>query len=1054
VPGKRHPGTHVRWKPKGSRGRLHGRFADGDRIRSRVGSSQSLRVRNACTGVRQNNAIDYRVNESHLLSLKRSRREGGHQKGAVLNISVKDYLEKSAKFQSNYKGYKVAVDFEEKPLPIDPYFLGIWLGDGRKDDIRIANQDEEVISFLRDDAANLDMKLSTYEHPKKVAMHAIVAGPIGHKGDSLQAQLRALDLLNHKNIPRTYLINSRSQRLQLLAGLIDSDGHYYKKHNGYEISQKDEALARQIKFLCDTLGFRTSLRKKKAGIAAIGYESEAWRVRFSGSIEEIPVRIPRKQGKPYTKNRDWRVTGIQVEYDKVDTYYGFELEGPDGLFCLEDLTVTHNTALTLTLARNAALRFNTPVALFSLEMAGVQLTQRLLTGEAELDAQKVRTGRLEDYEWKQLITRIGGLSKAPIYIDDTPGLSITDLRAKARRLKAEKDIGMLIIDYLQLMSGNVSKGGNREQEIAGISRSLKIIAKELDVCVIALSQLSRAVESRGGDKRPVLSDLRESGCLTGDTLVLDAQTGARIPIKELAERPWKEEMKTPGVDAGWKVGEQQMVKAFYSGKKKVFELETWSGRKIKASANHPFLKLNGWTRLDQLNAGDAIAIPRKLSFSQPSNPMKAEELILLAHLLGDGCILPRQPYHYTSNDEANLQVVAETAKQLFGIEPRKVAQKNWWHLYLPSPYHLTHGKKHPITNWYEHLGLERVRAKDKQLPDALFRCDEERVGLFLHHLWATDGNLSWKKLPGRKDAGVIYYASTSEKLVEQVQHLLLRLGIVASIRKSIKKAYKASFQVHIQGAEDQLLFLEKVGCFGRRGEIADALKASLDQVHPNPNSGTIPADAWRTVIQQEKERIGISWREFAKRLGTSYGGTTLFKRGISRQRMARIAQALEGSEKIQNLAESHVYWDTIKQITPLGIEDVYDATVLDVHNFVANDIIVHNSIEQDADMVAFLYRPEYYGFETDEEGNSTQGLAELIIAKQRNGPTGTVKLQFIGKYGKFSDWGYNTNSDIESAYGQLGGTPAGAGGNTITLPSKLNEDPAQGGQGNDMDVPF
>ncbi len=174
------------------------------------------------------------------------------------------------------------------------------------------------------------------------------------------------------------------------------------------------------------------------------------------------------------------------------------------------------TALTLTLARNAALRFNEPVAFFSLEMAATQLTQRLITSEAELDAQKVRTGNLEDYEWQQLINRIGSLSKAQIFIDDTPALSIWDLRAKCRRLKAEKGISMVIIDYLQLMQGNASKGGNREQEIAGISRSLKEIAKELDVVMIALSQLSRAVESRGGDKRPVLSDLRESGSIEQD----------------------------------------------------------------------------------------------------------------------------------------------------------------------------------------------------------------------------------------------------------------------------------------------------------------------------------------------------------------------------------------------------------------------------------------------------------------------------------------------------------------------------------------------------------
>lgn len=484
--------------------------------------SQPRRVKSIGTGtekmywIRQNQAIDYRVNESHLLSLKRSRREGGHSKGEVLNISVKDFLNKSGKFRSNYKGYKVAIDFPAQGLPLAPYFLGIWLGDGRRSDVRIANKDPEVISYLHDYAQSLEMHVSTYKHPEKVAMHAVVAGSVGHKEQSLQSILRNLNLIDNKHIPQIFLANSKENRLQLLAGLIDSDGHYYPKHNGYEITQKDESLARQIKYLCDTLGFKTSINRKSAKITEIGYEAEVWRVRFSGNIDTIPVRIPRKIGKPYTTNRDWQVTGIQVEYDKVDEYYGFELEGPDGLFCLEDMTVTHNTAFTLSLARNAAVRFNTPVALFSLEMAGVQLTQRLITSEAELDAQKVRTGRLEDYEWKQLITRIGGLSKAAIYIDDTPGLSITDLRAKARRLKAERDIGIIMIDYLQLMTGNTAKGGNREQEIAGISRSLKIIAKELDVCVIALSQLSRAVESRGGDKRPVLSDLRESGSIEQD----------------------------------------------------------------------------------------------------------------------------------------------------------------------------------------------------------------------------------------------------------------------------------------------------------------------------------------------------------------------------------------------------------------------------------------------------------------------------------------------------------------------------------------------------------
>ena len=175
------------------------------------------------------------------------------------------------------------------------------------------------------------------------------------------------------------------------------------------------------------------------------------------------------------------------------------------------------TAFMLSAMRNSAVDFQKPVAFFSLEMSAVQLINRLISAEAELESDKIKKGNLANYEWEQLIHKSGKLTNAPIFIDDTPALSIFELRAKCRRLKAQHDIDLIIIDYLQLMTGDTSKGGgNREQEIASISRSLKNIAKELDVPVIALSQLSRAVETRGGDKRPQLSDLRESGSIEQD----------------------------------------------------------------------------------------------------------------------------------------------------------------------------------------------------------------------------------------------------------------------------------------------------------------------------------------------------------------------------------------------------------------------------------------------------------------------------------------------------------------------------------------------------------
>lgn len=182
------------------------------------------------------------------------------------------------------------------------------------------------------------------------------------------------------------------------------------------------------------------------------------------------------------------------------------------------------TAFCLASAMNAALHPQraTGVAIFSLEMGAQQLAQRLLTSEARVDAQKARTGRMDDEDWRRLARAAGTLSEAPIFIDDTPGLSILELRAKCRRLKAEHNIGLVVVDYLQLMQGTAEarKSGSREQEIAQISRSLKALAKELDLPVIALSQLNRGVENRGGDKRPQLSDLRSSGSIEQDADVV------------------------------------------------------------------------------------------------------------------------------------------------------------------------------------------------------------------------------------------------------------------------------------------------------------------------------------------------------------------------------------------------------------------------------------------------------------------------------------------------------------------------------------------------------
>ncbi|GGI57280.1 replicative DNA helicase [Winogradskyella haliclonae] len=209
------------------------------------------------------------------------------------------------------------------------------------------------------------------------------------------------------------------------------------------------------------------------------------------------------------------LSGIPSGFDKLDKLTsGWQ---PSDLIIVAARPGMGKTALTLTMARNIAVNSNIPVAFFSLEMSSVQLITRLISSETGLSSEKLRTGKLEKHEWEQLNVKVKTLEKAPLFIDDTPSLSIFDLRAKARRLSSQYGIKMIIVDYLQLMTaGGSQKGGNREQEISMISRNLKALAKELDVPVIALSQLSRAVETRGGSKRPLLSDLRESGAIEQD----------------------------------------------------------------------------------------------------------------------------------------------------------------------------------------------------------------------------------------------------------------------------------------------------------------------------------------------------------------------------------------------------------------------------------------------------------------------------------------------------------------------------------------------------------
>ncbi len=297
------------------------------------------------------------------------------------------------------------------------------------------------------------------------------------------------------------------------------------------------------------------------------------------------------------------------------------------------------TSLALNIAQNVAAYLRQPVAIFSLEMSREQLVQRLLASEARIDSSRLRSGRISENEWQRLGQAIGFLSQLPLFIDDTPDCTVTEIRSKARRLQVEQGgtLGLVLIDYLQLIQG--SAADNRVQELSRITRGLKALAKELRVPVLVLSQLSRAVESRS-DKRPQLADLRESGCLAGETQVMDGDRGKLWRLEQLAALPPEAELpRLLSLNGRGRLVPQQPVKVFCSGWQPTCLLRTRLNFSIRATGNHPFLTPEGWKTLDELQLEEEVAVVVEegliwdpvVSISEPGEPQPVYDIEMPRH---------------------------------------------------------------------------------------------------------------------------------------------------------------------------------------------------------------------------------------------------------------------------------------------------------------------------------------------------------------------------------------------------------------------------------------
>jgi len=748
----------------------------------------------------------------------------------------------------------------------------------------------------------------------------------------------------------------------LLRRLIDAGSQIIQK--AYDVPEDPEGLADEAEGLI-------------YGVARHGEQDEI--VTLSQLVHDSMESLERLH------DREAGFSGLQTGFNDLDNLLqGFQ---PGNLIIVAARPGVGKSSLATNIARNAAVDHDVPIAMFSLEMSRMEIGMRLLCSEARIGWDKVRANRVAAEDWGRIVEAAEVLDRAPMFIVDSGNATIVDIRAKARRLKSStRGLGLVIVDYLQLMSSHY-RVDNRQQEIAEISRSLKLLAKELEIPVIAVSQLNRDPERRT-DKRPQLADLRE--CVTGDTPVV-LSDGRRVPIRDLVgTRP---EVVAVSPEGKLVLAESDLV--WSVGRRPVYEVRLASGRTIRATAEHRLFAASGWARLRDLGVDDRLAIARRLP--EPATKERWSELrvALLGQLVGDGSYLKGQPMRYATASEENSALVTEAASFEFAAPVKRYAGRGKWHQLLISG---NGNRWHPkgVNKWLRDLGIFGQRSHEKRLPREVFRLGNEQVALLLQHLWATDGCIFVPD--SRRRPPSVYFATASSGLASDVVALLLRLGIVARIR-NVQQRGSSWYRVDVSGGSDQRRFLGAVGSFGPRIAPGERLRARLEGVGINTNVDTLPTEVF-TRVRRRMAEVGVSQRAMAKLRGTTYGGTSHFRFAPSRRTVAGYAEILD-DDQLRAQASSDLFWDRIVSIEPAGEEEVFDLTVPGPASWLADGIVSHNSgsLEQDADVVLLLHRDEMYTDEPDKKG-----LADVIVAKNRNGPTDKVTLTFLAHLTQFRNY--------------------------------------------------
>ena len=619
----------------------------------------------------------------------------------------------------------------------------------------------------------------------------------------------------------------------------------------------------------------------------------------------------------YNRDNPSDITGVPTGYADLDEKTsGLQ---PGDLVIIAGRPSMGKTALALNIAEHVALEAGLPVAVFSMEMSATQLVMRLLGSLGRLDQHRLRTGRLLDEDWQRLTHAVGRLNDAPIQIDESAALNSLEIRARSRRLHRDYGkLGLIVVDYLQLMS-STSSSENRATEISEMSRSLKALAKELAVPVVALSQLNRSLEQRP-NKRPVMSDLRE--CVPGDTLV-NLTDGRRVPISDLVGT----EPEVWALSDDGRIIAAKSDKVWAVGRRHVFRISLASGREIVATGKHRLLSGAGWARVDDIAVGDQLAMARQVPDAVAPITWPAHQLVLLAHVIA-------------------------------GHRPVRAG----------------------VAEWLSGLGVGRLESDQKRLPADVFRLTNAQIIVLLRHLWTVGGRVT-PNAANEDGAAYIRFSTASHGLARDVAALLQRLRMVGRIRRVVSSGVRDEYTVSVCG-RDQATFLSTV------------------RTERSANVDAMPVAAFGRGCEQLQAGGGATMQASAGRAdsaaesGSSHTGSGAPSNGSD-------GEAAGNARDVGHGSDNDVFWDRVVKVVSAGEEAVFDLTVPGPASWLADGIVSHNSgaIEQDADLILFIYRDEVYN-----PDSADKGVAEIIIGKQRNGPIGTVKLTFRGENTRFENY--------------------------------------------------